>query len=122
VAHERLRILAVEDEAMIALELEDMLEDLGHEVIGPAAYVDDALALLRDAAPDAAVVDANLGGQSARPLIHALRDAGVPTIVASGYARQELRALDIECAYVKKPYSAKDLAAALRKALEQPHH
>ena len=58
---ERLRILAVEDEGLIAMELDDMLGDLGHEVIGPAATVESALRLLEGARPDAAVVDANLG-------------------------------------------------------------
>lgn len=114
-ARERLRILAVEDEALIAMELEDMLEELGHEVIGPASSVDAALALLRGAAPDAAVVDANLAGRSARPVIDALSDAGIPLVLASGYEARELRNLMIDGPLVRKPYSKSDLAGALRQ-------
>jgi CheY-like chemotaxis protein len=115
VAHERLRILAVEDEAMIALELEDMLEDLGHEVIGPAASVEEALDLLQQASPDAAVVDANLSGESARPIVDALSRAGIPMVLASGYEARELLKLEISGVLVRKPYSGGDLASALAK-------
>ena len=116
-ATERLRILAVEDEALIAMELEAMLEDLGHEVIGPASTVEDALALLQRAAPDAAVVDANLGGQSARPVVETLSKAGIPMVLASGYEARELNNLEISGVLVRKPYSERDLENALEEVL-----
>jgi len=100
---------------MIALELEDMLEDLGHEVIGPAASVEEALDLLQQASPDAAVVDANLSGQSARPIVDALSRAGIPMVLASGYEARELLKLEISGVLVRKPYSGGDLANALAK-------
>lgn len=115
---DRIRILAVEDEAMIAMELKDMLEELGHEVIGPAATVDDALALLKQTAPDAAVVDANLTGQSARPVVESLSKAGIPMVLASGYEPRELSDLEISGVLVRKPYSKKDLDNALSKAVQ----
>jgi CheY-like chemotaxis protein len=55
-----LRILVVEDEILIALELESLLQDLGHDVVGIAASSDDALALGRDLKPDLAFVDIHL--------------------------------------------------------------
>jgi DNA-binding response OmpR family regulator len=110
---ERLRILAVEDEALIAMELEDLLEDLGHEVIGPAATVEDALGLLERARPDAAIVDANLGGVSAEPVVEALTAAGIPVVLASGYDAQELKKLGLGAPMVGKPYSRRELAEAL---------
>lgn len=114
-APERLRILAVEDEAMIAIELENMLADLGHEVIGPASTVDAALALLQETTPDAAVLDANLAGRSAQPIVEALTDAGVPMVLASGYEARELQNLQISGVLVSKPYTERDLAGAIAK-------
>jgi CheY-like chemotaxis protein len=55
-----LRILIVEDEILIAFELESLLQDLGHEVVGIAASSKDALALGQDLAPDLAFVDIHL--------------------------------------------------------------
>lgn len=53
------RVLIVEDEVMVALELESILEDLGHQVVGIAADADIALRLAQDR-PDVALVDLNL--------------------------------------------------------------
>ena len=117
---ERLNILAVEDEAMIAMELEDMLGKLGHEVVGPAATVEGALRLVQGCALDAAIVDANLGGESARPVVDALRAGGVPVVLASGYEARELSRLGLEGPLVRKPYSAGDLANALQSVRDAP--
>lgn len=59
------RILLVEDEAVIAMLLEDMLIALGCEVVGVAARLDEALCLIRSESFDAAVLDVNLGGSPA---------------------------------------------------------
>jgi DNA-binding response OmpR family regulator len=111
---ERLRVLAVEDEALIAFELEDMLVELGHEVLGPAANVAAALRLLEGSAPDVAIVDANLGGTSALPIIEALKAADVPFALASGYATSEMEGFGPEDVLIRKPYSNADLDEALR--------
>ncbi len=116
----RLSILAVEDEAMIALELEDMLEELGYEVIGPAATIEAALQLLERSSPDAAVVDANLGGETAKPIVDALRAEGVPVVLASGYEAHELRSFGLEGHLVRKPYNTLDLAKALEAVCAAP--
>lgn len=83
------RILVVEDEAMVALLVEDELIDLGAKVLGPAASVEDALALLTAAASDggldAAVLDMNLGGESVAPVADALLRIGVPFVLMTGY-------------------------------------
>ena len=56
------RVLVVEDEVMIAMLLEDMLADLGHEVVGPATRLEDGLELASSAEFDLAVLDVNLKG------------------------------------------------------------
>lgn len=116
---EPLRLLLVEDEALIAMDLEAMIEDMGYSVIGPAASVDQALSILGglSAPPDAAIVDANLGGSSARPVIDALRCANVPTVIASGYEAAELESMGLTSLFLRKPYSAETVETALHHVL-----
>ncbi len=59
-SEKRLRVLLVEDEILIALELESLLQDLGHDVVGIASSSKDALALGQEAKPDLAFVDIHL--------------------------------------------------------------
>lgn len=79
------RVLVVEDEALISLELERAVSDLGGRVVGPAATVAEALRLVAGEAVDAAVLDLNLGGERSEPVAQALREAGVPFVVSTGY-------------------------------------
>ena len=121
-ANERLRVFMVEDEALIAMELEAMLEDLDCEVIGPAASVPTALDLLASCspAPHVAVVDANLGGKSALPVVQALRERDIPVALASGYEPHELEQLGFEKGpLIRQPYSLPHLEKTLR-ALRHP--
>jgi CheY-like chemotaxis protein len=106
-----LSVLVVEDEALISLELADMIEDLGHRVIGPAASVSKALELLQalPRSPDVAIVDANLGGQPAKPVVEVLHALGTPVVIASGYTRDELAKLGFDDMLMRKPYSQTDL-------------
>lgn len=117
-AHRPLRVFVVEDEALLAMELCDILEDLGHEVVGPAPSVDKALALLGTVAPppDVAIIDANLAGETSAPVMNRLRSCDVPVIVASGYGSQELDRMGLwNGSLVSKPYDWKRIASALEK-------
>ena len=89
-AGSRPRILVVEDEFLIALEIEQMLVDLGCTVIGPVPSVARALALLEREAPDFAILDVNLGRERSTPVAEALRADGVPFGLATGYDRSQL--------------------------------
>jgi CheY-like chemotaxis protein len=111
-----LTILAVEDEALIAMELEDLLGDLGYRVAGPASSVSAAIALLGRSLPDAAVVDANLAGESAWPIVEALERAGIPLVLASGYELSELP-FAFNGPLVSKPYRARNVGDALNVVL-----
>lgn len=85
------RILVVEDEMMVAWLLEDMLADLGYEPIGPAARVDQALAMIKEEAIDAAVLDVNLNGQASYAAADALTLRGVPFVFSTGYEKARLQ-------------------------------
>ncbi|CAN5171556.1 response regulator [soil metagenome] len=85
------RIMIVEDEALVALMVEDMLTDFGCEISGSFGAVDEALAYLKDAttpppALDGAVLDVNIGGTMVFPVAERLRAAGIPFVFATGYA------------------------------------
>jgi CheY-like chemotaxis protein len=107
------RILVVEDEALIAMLVEDALLDAGAEVIGPAATVEEALALFESAAPEGAVLDINLAGQASTPVADTLADHGVPFVVATGYGADGLPPGHSEVPVLAKPYDPDDLTSAL---------
>jgi CheY-like chemotaxis protein len=81
-----MRILIVDDEPMISLLLEDWVEELGHEVVGPACNVASALALIGSASPDAAIVDVSLRGESGYPIAEHLAERKIPFVFATGHA------------------------------------
>jgi CheY-like chemotaxis protein len=83
----RRRVLIVEDDYLVAADLAYSLEDLGMEVVGPAASVEVALQLLEDEGErlDGAVLDINLREQRVYPVANALAARGVPFVFTTGY-------------------------------------
>ena len=106
-------VLVVEDEAMIAMLLEDMLDELGCGVVGPAFRVAEAIELAGSAEIDGAVLDVNLGGEKVYEVADALRRRNVPFAFASGYGEAGLRAADAGRPVLEKPYRLSDLAELL---------
>lgn len=84
------RILVVEDEVWLAIELEDALREGRFDVIGPAASVSQALSLLDDHRPDAAVLDVTLGGERVTPVALLLKSIGIPFVLATASDSAEL--------------------------------
>lgn len=78
------RVLICEDDPILACDLEQQLEDLGFDPIGPFATQADAIRALRGATPDAAVIDVELADGACTRLAGILRDRGVLTVVVSG--------------------------------------
>jgi CheY-like chemotaxis protein len=108
-----LRVLVVEDEMMVSMLIEDMLDDLGCKVVGPAARLDEALALAKEGQLDCAVLDVNLGGQPIFPLADFLRERGAPFAFATGYGDAGLRDIDKGSPVLQKPFRETDLARVL---------
>jgi CheY-like chemotaxis protein len=76
----------VEDDFIVAFDMQTMLEEEGAEVIGPASSVAHARALLGSANPNVAVLDVNLNGELVFPLAEELQQRGIPFVFATAYA------------------------------------
>jgi CheY-like chemotaxis protein len=111
------RVLVVEDEMMVAWLLEDMLGDLDYAVVGPAARVDQALALLDAEVVDAAVLDVNLNGQKSYPVAAALAARRVPFVFSTGYHQDSLTDGYKGFPALQKPFERAKLAAILAMLL-----
>ncbi|AVO44162.1 PAS domain S-box protein [Phreatobacter cathodiphilus] len=114
------RVLIVEDEALIAMELEQTVIELGCEVTGPAASCEAALAIIAQAPPDLAVLDVNLGRETSRPVAEALQRLGVPFIYCTGYAEPLDDGAPQAAAVIRKPFDVKSLGDAIRRLSETP--
>jgi CheY-like chemotaxis protein len=114
-------VLVVEDEFLIAMDLEAMLRDHGWRVLGPAATVAEALGLLEDGKmPDVALLDVNLRGETVVPVAEVLRERGVPIVLASAYNHAASMADVLAGApNVGKPARERHLLAALKRAVEK---
>lgn len=109
-----LRVLIVEDEAIVAMALQEQLEDCGCRVIGPAPRISKALALLELETPDIAVLDLNLDGEPSIPVAEALTARSVPFIVVTGYGDKVLDEQVLQQApRIGKPFRTGDLVSAL---------
>jgi DNA-binding response OmpR family regulator len=111
------RVLVVEDELMIVLQIEDTLQDLGVEVVGPTARLDAALQLAREAPIDAALLDVNVRGGSTYPVADILAERGIPFVFCSGYGDWALEQRHRERPRLTKPFSESDLEARVRELL-----
>lgn len=106
---EGLRILVVEDEMMIAMLMEDFIEEFGCTIVGPVANIENALLLIRTEAIDGALLDLNLAGNAAYPVADELAGRAIPFIFVSGYGDQELRSEYNERPKLPKPFRRTDL-------------
>jgi DNA-binding response OmpR family regulator len=111
------RILIIEDEAILALILEEFLEDAGFEIAGVAGRLETALVLIDKDIADAAILDANLAGVSSGPAASALAARGVPFIVVSGYLPEQQPVAFSGAICLQKPCRPDDLVRALHGLL-----
>jgi CheY-like chemotaxis protein len=113
------KVLVLEDETLVSMMVEDMLLDLGCEVVGPFAKLDQALAFLDggDGRIDAALLDVNLGGVRSFPMAEALAGKGVPFVFTTGYDESGLPDAWRGRPTLRKPFMMGEMAEALKKAL-----
>ena len=110
----RPRVLVVEDEMLIGMLLEDMLAEMGHEVVAVVPRVNEALATVQQEVFDVAILDVHLGGQSAFPVAEALIDRGIPFVFATGYGERGLPEKYRGRPILQKPFAKDDLERILK--------
>lgn len=112
------RILVVEDEYILAMEIGNSLLALGAIVLGPMGRVPDVLAFLETAepAPDAAILDVNLVGEMVYPVADALITRGIPFVFTTGYDRSALVAAYADFARFEKPINLRRCLDMLQQA------
>ncbi len=98
-------ILIVEDEPLIAMMLEDFIASLGHDVAGPCETVAEALATISEKEFDLAILDVNLKGESVWPVAAALRERGIPFVLASGGHVEPPPPEFADTPMIEKPYT-----------------
>ena len=104
------RILVVEDEGLVALQLQADLEDAGHRVIGPARSLAQGLQLAEAEDIDAALVDVSLGRESSVPIADRLLARSIPFAFATGYADSTMLPEHLRCIpRLSKPYVPQDI-------------
>ena len=110
------RVLVLEDEALIAAMVEDMLTELGVVVVGPVATIERGLLFAQNEDIDAALLDVNIRSTRVYPVADVLKERGVPVVFATGYGQSGVDR-SISAQVLEKPYTQDKLADALRLAL-----
>ena len=114
-----LRLLVVEDEAMVAMLVEDMLTDLGCVVVDVAGTVSRGVALASDVnlALDGAILDVNLGGEKVYPVAEALAARNVPFVFSTGYGVAGVSGAFSHIPILSKPYEISALGQTLSSTI-----
>ena len=111
------RILVIEDEPLIAMDIENELIAAGYTVLGPCASVEDALRMIAEHPADGAVLDANLHGEPVDAVAAALTQHAVPFVFATGYGRDSLPRGFGTAPVLAKPFGASELTSAVDSIL-----
>jgi DNA-binding NtrC family response regulator len=109
-----IKILVVEDEILVAMDLADFLADSGCTVAGPASSVEQGMRLVEQEAIDGAILDVNLRGEMVFPLADALAERSIPFVYVTGYGKL-LRACNHDRPVLQKPYSSQRLLKIIRE-------
>ena len=112
------RILVVEDEPLVAMLLEDLLLELGLEVIGPALRLERALELARSEPMDAAILDVNLAGERSYAVAEQLAARGIPFAFATGYGSPGLDR-NLDAPLLRKPFERDAVRRVAERLLER---
>ena len=105
-------VMLVEDEAIVAMAVNDSLTDLGFSVVGPFSRVSDACRALQDHQVDAAILDVNLNGEMVYSLAELLTDRKIPFVFATGYGAESIEPRFENIPVLQKPIE-KDMLSRL---------
>jgi DNA-binding NtrC family response regulator len=112
-----LRVLIVEDQLLIALDLEIILESYGYEVVGPVASVSVASRIIAHERIDAALVDFVLNDGEASPLVEVLTAHSIPFALCTGSHASEMSARYPHAPVLSKPFRSEDVRDVVAKLM-----
>lgn len=107
------KIFIVEDDALIAMLLEDMISELGYENAGIAGGVEAALVMAEKGGFDAAILDVSLGRQKSFPVADRLQEMGKPFAFATGHGAEDIDPRFSSHPTLQKPFQIAQLEAVL---------
>ena len=110
----RSRVMIVEDEALVAMMMGDIVEELGFSVCGPFSSLSAATLAARAGEFEAAVLDVNLGGELVYPVADLLAERGVPFIFVTGYGPDLVDTRFADVPVLQKPVQVGELQGAFR--------
>jgi len=108
-------ILIVEDNFLVASEIDTLVYECGCSVVGPVGSVEDALAIVREMRLDGAILDINLRNEPVWPVAALLRERGVPFLFATGYETSHLPRQFRSSILLSKPLTRDSIGIGLRK-------
>ena len=115
-----LKVLVLEDETLVSMMVEDMLLDLGCQIVGPFARLDQAITFVSGTDEiDLALLDVNLAGERSFPVAELLRERGTPFVFTTGYDESGMPDQWRGRPSLRKPFMMHEMATILRKALEK---
>ncbi|HLH87010.1 MAG TPA: response regulator [Xanthobacteraceae bacterium] len=114
------RLLVVEDEVLVAMEIEELIGELGAEVVGPFGRIADALDALRRESVTGAVLDIKLDGDTTLPLVDILRARGFPVLFVTGGAPEAIPESYRQLPRLSKPFDHAELADLARSIFGRP--
>ncbi|MBB5711461.1 response regulator [Sphingomonas xinjiangensis] len=111
------RVLVVEDEPLVALELISILEEAGAEIIGPAFTAGAAIEIIPTVKPDAVLLDGNLQGSRVEMVAEAFTLYELPSVVVTVYGREHLPTAFRHIPVIEKPFDRGQLVATIMNRL-----
>jgi CheY-like chemotaxis protein len=107
------RVLLLEDEALLAMLVEDMLLEMGFDAVDVFATLPEALAEAENSDFELAILDVNVGGHTSYPVADALKARNIPFFFATGYGRDALTDGYADAPTLQKPFLMADLERAI---------
>jgi CheY-like chemotaxis protein len=115
----KFKVFVVEDEAMISMVIEDTVEMLGYQMVGPVAQLDEALTLATDGIFDCAILDVNIRGGNTYAVADILAKRGCPILLTTGYSDWSLPEHLSGHKRLTKPYSMTELERHIQSLADQ---
>lgn len=112
------KVLLIEDEALVAMMIQDLLEDIGCEAGDALVSLDEAVTAARTYDFDMALLDLNLGGTRTYPVADILADRGIPFAFLTGYRSEDLEPAYRDVPILAKPFRRADLQAIVTRLSE----